>query len=92
MYKNGNVPSGSFGVRQTYGILQRAEHKIEQSSDRLVILHLGGPVRVERRLDGKLEQALVEPGGMFSMLGRRIFGCIWRSRCIAYIFTFMMLF
>lgn len=37
--------------------------------DHLVILHLDGPVRVERRLDGRLAEALIETGGMFTMPG-----------------------
>jgi len=37
--------------------------------DHLVILHLDGPVRVERRLRGTLERMLIPPGGIFAMPG-----------------------
>jgi len=41
--------------------------------DHLVILHLDGPVQVERRLEGSLTRALVGPGGMFTMPGGMTF-------------------
>ena len=37
--------------------------------DHLVILHLDGPVRVERRLRGTVERMVIPPGGIFSMPG-----------------------
>jgi AraC family transcriptional regulator len=37
--------------------------------DHLVILHLDGPVAVERRFDGHLNRALIGPGGIFTMPG-----------------------
>lgn len=37
--------------------------------DHLVILHLDGPVRVERRLRGRLDHMLIPPGGIFAMPG-----------------------
>jgi len=37
--------------------------------DHMVILHLDGPVEVERRLNGSVDRAMIGPGAMFTMPG-----------------------
>ena len=57
----------SIYVSQQYE--QPFDDSYEPVKDHLVILHLDGPVPVERRLHGTMELMLIPPGGVFSMPG-----------------------
>jgi AraC family transcriptional regulator len=63
-----------FTVAETHGILLRPEHRVIQASDHLVIVHLSGPVRVERDLSGERERQRIGTGGLFILPPDRDFG------------------
>jgi AraC family transcriptional regulator len=69
--------SDRLGWRSVYASLQHEQpYEAEYSAvrDHLVILHLGGPVAVERRLGSKRERRVVPAGGLFILPGGMDFG------------------
>jgi AraC family transcriptional regulator len=50
------------------------EAQFNAVQDHLMVLHLNGPVAVERRLDGKCERRIIPPGGLFILPGGLDFG------------------
>lgn len=69
--------SDNLGWDSLYASFQREapyEASFDAVSDHLMILHLDGPVGVERRLDGKIEHRIVPTGGLFILPGGRDFG------------------
>lgn len=69
--------SDRLGWGSVYASLQH-EHPYEAEfqavEDHLVILHLGGPVAVERRLGSKRERRVIPAGGLFILPGGMDFG------------------
>ncbi|WP_322966347.1 AraC family transcriptional regulator [Sphingomonas fuzhouensis] len=71
------VSSDQLGWQSLYASLQHErpyEAEFEAVEDCLVILHLGGPVGVERRLGSKRERRVVPAGGLFILPGGVDFG------------------
>jgi AraC family transcriptional regulator len=69
--------SEALGWRSIFASTQREapfEGKFEPVADHLVVIHLSGPVRVSRTLDGKQEARRIPPGGAFIMPGDTSFG------------------
>jgi AraC family transcriptional regulator len=69
--------SEGLGWRSVFATTQREapfEGAFRAVADHLVVVHLSGPVRVSRTLAGKVESALVPPGGAFIMPGGAEFG------------------
>lgn len=71
------VSSDQLGWHSVYASLQHEkpyEAEFGAVEDCLVILHLGGPVGVERRLGSKRERRVVPAGGLFILPGGVDFG------------------
>ncbi len=69
--------SDSLGWTSLYASTQREgsyEAAFAPVSDHLIIVHLDGPVRVSRELDGSRTHRLVQPGGLFILPAHREFG------------------
>lgn len=69
--------SERLGWRSVFATTQREapfETYCRSVADHLVVVHLSGPVRVARTLDGKRDHCLVPPGGTFIMPGGTDFG------------------
>lgn len=69
--------SDGLGWRSLYASVQHeAPYEADFSAveDHLMILHLNGPVAVERRLGSKCERRVIPPGGLFILPGGIDFG------------------
>jgi AraC family transcriptional regulator len=69
--------SDALGWRSVFATAQREapfEGQFQPVADHLVVVHLSGPVRVCRTLDGRQETRLIPPGGAFIMPGGVSFG------------------
>ena len=69
--------SDALGWRSVFATTQREapfEGLFQPVADHLVVVHLSGPVRVCRTLDGRQESCLIPPGGAFIMPGGVSFG------------------
>jgi AraC family transcriptional regulator len=69
--------SDTLGWRSVFASTQREapfEGLFQPVADHLVVVHLSGPVRVCRTLDGRQETRLIPPGGAFIMPGGVSFG------------------
>lgn len=69
--------SDGLGWRTLYASRQHERpYSAEFSSchDHLIVLHLSGPVNVERQLDGARHETRIQTGGMFVLPGGREFG------------------
>jgi AraC family transcriptional regulator len=69
--------SDDLGWRSLYASVQHEapyEASFNAVEDHLLILHLNGPVAVERRLGAKVERRVVPPGGLFILPGGLDFG------------------
>lgn len=69
--------SDDLGWTSIYASLQREqpyEDDFEAVDDHLIVLHLGGPVGVRRRLGKREERRVVPPGGLFILPGGAEFG------------------
>jgi AraC family transcriptional regulator len=69
--------SDALGWRSVFASTQREapfEGLFQPVADHLVVVHLSGPVRVCRTLDGRQETRLIPPGGAFVMPGGVSFG------------------
>ena len=69
--------SDGLGWRSLYASVQHEkpyEASFNAVDDHLMILHLNGPVAVERRLGAKRERRVVPPGGLFILPGGLDFG------------------
>jgi AraC family transcriptional regulator len=69
--------SDDLGWTSIYASLQREqpyEDDFEAVDDHLIVLHLGGPVGVRRRLGKREERRVVPPGGLFILPGGADFG------------------
>jgi len=69
--------SDGLGWRSLYASVQHEvpyEADFHAVEDHLMVLHLNGPVAVERRLGGKRERRVVPPGGLFILPGGLDFG------------------
>ena len=71
------MKSDGRGWRSLYASLQHEapyEADFNAVDDHLLILHLNGPVAVERRLGGQRERKVIPPGGLFILPGGLDFG------------------
>lgn len=69
--------SDDLGWKSLYASVQHEapyEASFNAVEDHLMILHLNGPVAVERRLGPKVERRVVPPGGLFILPGGMDFG------------------
>ena len=69
--------SEGLGWRSVFATAQREapfEEHCRAVADHLIVVHLSGPVRVCRTLEGRQESRLVPPGGVFIMPGEAEFG------------------
>ena len=69
--------SDDLGWKSLYASVQHEapyEANFNAVEDHLLILHLNGPVAVERRLGPKVERRVVPPGGLFILPGGLDFG------------------
>lgn len=69
--------SDGLGWRSLYASVQHEapyEASFNAVDDHLMILHLNGPVAVERRLGAKCERRVIPPGGLFILPGGLDFG------------------
>lgn len=69
--------SDDLGWKSLYASVQHEapyEANFNAVEDHLMILHLNGPVAVERRLGPKVERRVVPPGGLFILPGGLDFG------------------
>lgn len=69
--------SEGLGWRSVFATAQREapfEERCRGIADHLIVVHLSGPVRVCRTLEGRQESRLVPPGGVFIMPGDAEFG------------------
>jgi AraC family transcriptional regulator len=69
--------SETLGWRAIFASAQREapfEGEFAAVADHLVVIHLSGPVRVNRTLDGRQEARCIPPGGAFIMPGDTSFG------------------
>lgn len=72
-----HASSEGLGWRSVFVSAQREapfEHECEPVGDHLVVIHLSGPVEVERRIDGDRDRRVVPPGGSFMVPGGVGFG------------------
>ena len=60
------------------------EQSFDAVDDRLIVLHLDGPVTVHRRVQEGESSRLIPPGGMFMMPGGMDFRVRSMALCTAY--------